>query len=114
MPSQEEFMFPSFRGRMILAAVLCGAAAFAAATSECAAAESKKLNASREQVAAACDSSGGFQWGTGSDSGRYGCMTENAWVECDANGKCEGGQASATADRRTVRGADSKLLQAME
>jgi len=106
-------MLPSFRGQMFLAAALIGAATIAFA-SDSAAAESKKLSVSRDQVAAACELSGGFQWGTGSDSGRYGCMTENAWVECDADGQCEGGQASATADRRTVRGADSKLMQAME
>jgi hypothetical protein len=41
-------------------------------------------------------------------------MTETAWIECDAKGNCEGGQASMTADRRTVHGNSNKLLQAME
>ena len=78
------------------------------------AADKQKLNATRDQVAAACDANGGFQWGTGSDSGRYGCMTENAWVECDANGNCEGGQASNTANRRAALAGNNKLLQSIE
>jgi hypothetical protein len=57
------------------------------------AAKNQQLNASRSQVEAACDANGGFAWGTGASSGRYGCMTDGAWVECDEQGDCEGGQA---------------------
>lgn len=58
------------------------------------AAENQQLNASRSQVEAACDANGGFAWGTGATGGRYGCMTDEAWVECDAEGNCEGGRAA--------------------
>lgn len=58
------------------------------------AAKNQQLDASRSQVEAACDANGGFAWGTGASSGRYGCMTDEAWVECDADGNCEGGRAA--------------------
>jgi hypothetical protein len=76
--------------RMIAIALTATAVAL---TSNAAFAANKKLNASREQVEAACDANGGFAWGTGASGGRYGCMTDNAWVECDEEGSCEGGKA---------------------
>jgi hypothetical protein len=107
-------MISSFRAKTLFAGALCAMAAISLTVDASSAAEKQKLNATREQVSAACEANDGVEWGTGASSGRYGCMTDNAWVECDANGKCEGGHASATADRRTVRGNSNELLQAME
>jgi hypothetical protein len=100
-------MFSTLRALTLVAGALCAIAAADVAT----AADKQKLNATREQVGAACDANGGFQWGTGASSGRYGCMTENAWVECDADGNCEGGQASATPGRRTSLAGNGLLPQ---
>jgi len=107
-------MISSFRAKTLFAGALCAMAFISLTVDASSAAEKQKLNATREQVSAACEANDGVEWGTGASSGRYGCMTDNAWVECDANGKCEGGHASATADRRTVRGNNNDLLQAME
>lgn len=71
-----------------------------------AAGKTKKVQASKAQVSQACQAAGGFEWGTEDPppdsrpedeggSGRYGCITDNSWIECDANGDCEGGQAEA-------------------
>ena len=98
----------------LFAGALCAMAAIALTIDGSRAADKKKLNATREQVSAACQANDGVEWGTGASSGRYGCITDNAWVECDANGSCEGGQATATAERRTARGNGNELLQAME
>ena len=76
--------------RMIAIALMTASVAL---TSNTAFAANKKLNASRSQIEAACDANGGFAWGTGASGGRYGCMTDNAWVECDEQGSCEGGKA---------------------
>jgi hypothetical protein len=103
-------MISSSWAKMLFVIALC-ATAVVSGTSL--AADKQKVKATRDQVAAACDANGGFQWGTGADSGRYGCMTENAWVECDANGNCEGGQASAAANRHSVA-RTNKLLQSIE
>jgi len=107
-------MISSFRAMTFFAGALCTMAVVALTVDTCRAAEKQKLNATREQVSAACQANDGVEWGTGASSGRYGCMTDNAWVECDANGNCEGGHASTTADRRTARGNSNELLQAME
>jgi len=107
-------MISSFRAKTFFAGVLWAVAAVSLTGDPSAAADKQKVKATREQVASACDANGGFQWGTDADGGRYGCMTENAWVECDANGNCEGGQASSTADRRTAVTGNNKLLQSME
>lgn len=107
-------MISGFRAMTLFAGALCAMAAVSLTVDASSAAGKQKLNATREQVSAACQANDGVEWGTGASSGRYGCMTDNAWVECDANGKCEGGHASATADRRTVRGNSNELLQAME
>ena len=107
-------MISSFRAKTFFAGALWAVAVVSMTGDPATAADKQKLNATRDQVAAACDANGGFQWGTGSDSGRYGCMTDNAWVECDANGNCEGGQASSTADRRTALAGNNKLLQSIE
>lgn len=107
-------MISSFRAKTFFAGALWAIAAIALTGDPSSAAEKQKLNATRDQVSVACQANNGVEWGTGSSSGRYGCMTDNAWVECDSNGKCEGGRASATADRRTVRGSGNDLLQSME
>ncbi len=107
-------MISSFRAKTLFAGALCATAFISLTIDASTAAEKQKLNATREQVSAACQANDGVEWGTGASSGRYGCMTDNAWVECDANGNCEGGHAGATADRRTVRGNSNELLQAME
>ncbi|MFM9842713.1 MAG: hypothetical protein ACKVOI_07065 [Dongiaceae bacterium] len=107
-------MNSSFRVKTLFAGALCAVAVVSLAIDVCRAAEKQKLSATREQVSAACQANDGVEWGTGASSGRYGCMTDNAWVECDANGTCEGGRAGATADRRTVRDGGNELLQAME
>jgi hypothetical protein len=85
--------------RMIAIALTTAAVALASNT---AFAANEKLNASRQQVEAACDANGGFAWGTGASGGRYGCMTDNAWIECDEVGNCEGGKAR-TATGSTLR-----------
>jgi hypothetical protein len=102
------------RSKMLFAAALCAVAAVSLTAGDSIAADKQKVKATRDQVAAACDANGGFQWDTGADGGRYGCMTENAWVECDANGNCEGGQASSAANRRSSFAGTNKLLQSME
>ena len=107
-------MISTSRAMTLFAGALCAMAFVSLTVDASSAAGKQKLNATREQVSAACQANDGVEWGTGANSGRYGCMTDNAWVECDANGKCEGGHASATADRRTVRGNSNELLQAME
>jgi hypothetical protein len=107
-------MITGFRAKTLVAGALCTAAVIAMTMDASFAAGKQKLNATREQVSAACQGNDGVEWGTGASSGRYGCITESAWVECDANGNCEGGRASATAERRTVRGDRNALLQAME
>jgi hypothetical protein len=78
--------------RFISTALLSTALALASAAVS--SAEKQELNASRSEVEAACDANGGFAWGTGASGGRYGCITDNAWVECDAAGDCEGGHAA--------------------
>lgn len=78
--------------RTITTALLSVALALTSAAAS--ATQNQKLNASRSQVEAACDANGGFAWGTGAAGGRYGCMTDEAWVECDAGGNCEGGRAA--------------------
>jgi len=107
-------MISSFRAKTLFAGALWAMAAVSLTGDPSAAAEKQKVKATRDRVAAACDANGGFQWGTGADSGRYGCMTENAWVECDASGNCEGGQASSTANRRSALAGNNRLLQSME
>ena len=107
-------MIRGSRAKTLIAGALCAAAVIALTMDASFAAGKQKLNATREQVSAACHANDGVEWGTGASSGRYGCITDNAWIECDANGKCEGGRASATAERRTVRGDRNELLQAME
>ena len=107
-------MVSGSRAMILFAGALCAMAAVSLTVDASRAAGKQKLNATRDQVSAACQANDGVEWGTGASSGRYGCMTDNAWVECDANGKCEGGHASVTADRRTVRGNSNELLQAME
>jgi hypothetical protein len=107
-------MISSSRTRTLFTAALCVAGIASLMATVSLAADKQKVKATRDQVAAACDSNGGFQWGTGADSGRYGCMTENAWVECDASGNCESGQASAAANRRSSFAGSNKLLQSIE
>lgn len=81
--------------RTMTIVVLSAALALAAAAAP--AAQKQQLDASRSEVAAACDANDGFAWGTGAADGRYGCMTDDAWVECDAQGNCEGGRAARKA-----------------
>ena len=104
-------MISNSRTKTLFVAALCATAVASLMANASLAADKQKVKATRDQVAAACHANGGFQWGTGADGGRYGCMTENAWVECDANGNCEGGQASS--NRRSVA-SSNKLLQSME
>jgi hypothetical protein len=106
-------MISRFPTKTLIAAALF-AIAIASLGGSALATEKQKVKATREQVAAACDANGGFQWGTGADSGRYGCMTDNAWVECDSNGNCEGGHASTTANRRSAVAGNNTLLQSIE
>lgn len=78
--------------RIITTAMLSTALALASAAAS--AEENQQVSASRSQVEAACDANGGFAWGTGAAGGRYGCITDNAWIECDGQGDCEGGRAA--------------------
>lgn len=52
-------------------------------------ADARKFNASRLQVSIWCN--GGSEYGTNS-SGGYGCLNDNGWIDCNANGQCEGGR----------------------
>lgn len=107
-------MISGTRAKTLFAAALCVMAVASLSVDAAVAADKQKVKATREQVAAACDANGGFQWGTGADSGRYGCMTENAWVECDANGNCEGGHASAKANRRSSFAGSNEIIQSID
>jgi hypothetical protein len=45
----------------------------------------------REDVAAACEAVDGVGFGYLASSGDYGCVTDNAWIDCDEDGNCKGG-----------------------
>lgn len=60
-------------------------------------AQARKFNASRLQVAVWCN--GGSEYGTNS-SGGYGCLNDNGWIHCEANGQCEGGRHARRAGER--------------
>lgn len=56
---------------------------------------SKSAKVSRGKVDKACTAAGGTVWGTGRKrSKNYGCVSEEGWIFCKRNGKCEGGSNS--------------------
>jgi len=63
------------------------------------------IHATRAQVRSACESSGGTGYGTEASSGGYGCVTDNASIDCDAEGDCTGTIAEKTSLRRPRFGA---------
>jgi len=91
-------MFGSKRS-MAIAALLT---TFAMAAVTAAPAEAKKVGSkSRKQVEKACTAAGGIVWGTGKKGSRYGCITDNAWIECSKKGSCTGGTAKRSANRKS-------------
>ena len=81
-----------------------GMSAFAGAADAAGKTKSKQLSASRAQVQRACDANGGAAYGTNSN-GRYGCLTDSGYIDCDSGGSCEGSRPT----RRTSRGRSSSL-----
>ncbi|MDJ0948761.1 MAG: hypothetical protein QNJ94_07560 [Alphaproteobacteria bacterium] len=69
--------------------------------------KTKHLYASRDQVRAACEAQGGSGWGYNANSGRYGCISNDGWIECDSDGDCAGGRA----DRRPAASGGSAAGQ---
>ena len=53
-------------------------------------AEKVEVQKTREEVAAACEAAAGVGFGYLASSGSYGCVTDNAWIDCDDDGNCEG------------------------
>ena len=95
--------------KSVLTIAMSALLALTAAGQSFAESKTKKLKATRAQVASACESSGGLAWGTEATSGGYGCVTDNAWIDCDEGGDCEGGTASRTASRTPAFRADLGL-----
>ena len=79
------------------------AAAFASAQPSYAEMKTKKVKATREQVAKACEAADGVGYGYGADHGSYGCVTDNGFIDCKENGKCVGGTVSRISGRGTMR-----------
>lgn len=76
----------------IFAALIAASSATGAALAE-QKTQTKKLNASRAQVASACaNAAGGFAYGTEATSGSYGCAANGGWIDCKSDGKCTGGR----------------------
>ncbi|HVR65718.1 MAG TPA: hypothetical protein VMT98_03720, partial [Verrucomicrobiae bacterium] len=63
-------MVSGFRAMTLFAGALCAMAAVSLTVDASHAAGKQKLNATREQVSAACQANDGVEWGTGASSGR--------------------------------------------
>jgi hypothetical protein len=66
-------------------------------------AETKQTKQTREEIAAACEAADGVGFGYLASSGSYGCVTDNAWIDCDEDGNCKGGVVSEDATKRKGR-----------
>lgn len=66
-------------------------------------AETKQTKKTREEIAAACEAADGVGFGYLASSGSYGCVTDNAWIDCDEDGNCKGGVVSEDAAKRKGR-----------
>ena len=109
-------MHTDLRRPKLSAGFVCAVAfaAMFAGNAAVAAGKTVKLSATRQQVSAACQANGGVEYGTGASSGNYGCVTDNAWVDCNDKGKCEGGRAKTVVNGRPGTANDNDLLQTIE